>query len=548
MINLDELDENFTSQDRYLVAEHLAHGTDDFLLTSVGDEHFVVPYKYRLAGRDEKEAIGLFKKDLLDFQTLEAEKYKKAGIQVRTETYDGVNYVVPFQSREQNVSPMKLAQYVSAMAAKKYNTVVGTHQELSQKRDVGNTDFSMRAAEYYLALNEKEQARAKAGKIMEVKQAADKATGKRSNVFGLSAEEISRQASRLAQRTWKAAQRHGKAVGVSTLIGLSALGGLNLFNRSCSENSGREGEPLEQTTPSNRYSYTRQGDIYIDFMGTEHSDSLGNISRIMELKPEISAMLIAVEGYSDRAYRDGVGQETIGSGITFFLNDDGNPVPVEMGQRTTPDEAMKQKWRFIEKEMLPLLGDNLGRKCDDGELKACIGAGFCWGKNAFRKSDFYKSVKNGASKAEQARKLTGFRKQRGLLKRSYVLSACLLGQWNGRELLDLPIYYLPRTGYLACAPYSLELHEIMPCQTDATGKYKKDKLGNDVPLIAADGFGAFYNNYKHMHQKMCEKAVNGDDNYRCVRSFMPEDMLNAIHYNKETLAFTEYHMAKNAQR
>ncbi len=531
MINLDELDEAFTAQDRYLVAEYLAHGTDDFLLTGVGEANFVVPFRYRKAGKNETEAIDLFKRDLLDFQTAEKEKYRRAGLSVRKVIYDGTAFVVPFEAREQNVSPVKLARYVAAAAMKKYNFIIEAHQKLARRRHAGLTEFSMTAAEQYITFIEKEKAGEEAAKAIRVKQVADKAKGRRSSVFGISAEEISLRTEELAQKIWKKAQKKGKAIGISTLIGLSVLGGTSLFNRGCSEKGGRSDE-----APVEMYTYTRQGNVYIDFMGTEHSDSLGNISRIMELKPEITAMLIAVEGYADNAYLDGVGQATIGSGTTFYLDDKGNEIPVKDGDRVSSAEAMEHKWRFIEKEMFPLLGDELGRRCSNGELKACIGAGFCWGKKAFRNSEFYQAVKDGAGKTELSRKLTGFRKQKGLLKRAYVLSACLLEKWDGKDLLDMPIYNIPNKGYLNCAPYRLELHEIMPCEKDVIGSYKKDKQGNDVPAINADGFGVFFDNYGDIHKMMCEKASNSREDVCRVRDLIPKDMLAAINYKANRAA------------
>ena len=69
----------------------------------------------------------------------------------------------------------------------------------------------------------------------------------------------------------------------------------------------------------------------------------------------------------------------------------------------------------------------------------------------------------------QLRKLSGFRKQKGLLKRSYVLACCLAGEWTAKDLLDLPVYYLKDKGYVHCAIYTLDLHELLPCEKDKKG-------------------------------------------------------------------------------
>lgn len=531
LIDLNNLDEEFTANDRYLVAEHLSHGTDDFLMAGVGSANFIVPYKYRKAGKNEVDAITSFKRDLLDFQFEEVAKYRKAGLRVRMEEYDGEKYVVPFKSRELNVSPMKLAKYVEIVAMKKYNFICETHRKLAKNnRNIGLTDFSSEMAEKYLLEIEKRKTMENAAKIMEVKRVADKNKGKKSNIFGMSAEDISGQLEKLAQRTWQVFKKRKKTVSISVMLSVFALSGVSMCERDGDKKSESATDKIETVDVVDMYSYTRQGDVYVDFMGKKHSDSLGNISRIMELKPDISALLIAVEGYADSTYKDGEGVPTIGSGTTFYLDDYGNDKKVEVGDKTTPEKAMKDKWRFIEKEIFPLLGDKIGRKCDDGELMACIGAAFCWGKTSFAKSEFYKSVRNGADKTDEMRKLTGFRRQKGLLKRSHVLSGCLLGKLSANDLLDLPIYNIPGKGYLNCAPYRLELHEIMPCKSDANGHYLKDKSGNDMPLIAEDGFGEFYSNYKAVHKKMCDRAKESREDYCCVRDLLPEDMLANINH------------------
>ena len=56
---------------------------------------------------------------------------------------------------------------------------------------------------------------------------------------------------------------------------------------------------------------------------------------------------------------------------------------------------MEHKWRYINKYMIETLGDDFGRACTEKEAMAGIGAGFCWGQNAFAKSEFLNSMKNG---------------------------------------------------------------------------------------------------------------------------------------------------------
>lgn len=526
-----ELEESFTENDRYLVDEHLKHGTDDFLVAGVGDATFVVPYKYRKAGLSNTDSIRIFTSNLLDFQRIEANKYKELGLQPRLEEYNGERYVVPFKLRDKNISPVKLAKFVEQQAVVKYNLIIGAHRKLSQKGyQLGDTDFSTDSAEKYVSfvrqIEAKEKAKAQISEMQKVKQAATHAPKQKSEKFGISGEEIAEQIDGLISKAWNKVKKNYKMMGISTLIGLSALGGNSLL-RGC-------GEKVEHTewdnVPITVYDETKDDTIYTDFMGKKHSDHYGNIARIMELKPEISAMLISVEGFADETYTDGVGKATIGSGTTFYLDEKGNETEVSDGERITNHGAMVQKWRFIEKHLIKHLGDKLGRSCSDGELMACIGAGFCWGANAFSNSRFYESVRNGENIEQQARKLTGFRKQKGLLKREYLLSACLQGKWNAKDLLDLPIYNVFGKGYLHGAVYMLDLHEIMPCVKDEDGKYKKDDYGNDIPVVDSDDFCTFYNNYAEVQKSIMKKA---DKNIlpmtvKPVRDFMPDEMIELI--------------------
>ncbi len=524
-----ELEESFTANDRYLVEEHLQHGTDDFLLAGVGEATFVVPYRYRKAGLSETDAINLFKQDLLDFQHKEEQKYREAGLTVRTEEHNGERFVVPFSHRKENISAQYLAKYVEQTAQNKYDIIIEAHRDIrSRGYQAGLTNFSMAAANKYLNTIERIEQKEKEHQLRKVQQVAAQAPKKKSQTFGISAKEITTKIEQLITKTKDTVRKKKNTVGVSLLIGLSALGGSTLFNKGCNENT--EQTELDSTRVE-AYHYAGHDGVYVDFMGKEHSDSFGNIQRIMELKPEITAMLVALEGYADNAFKDGVGQETIGSGTTFYLDDNGKEIPVQMGETISSSESMNQKWRFIDCKMLKHLGDKLGRKCSDGELMACIGFGFCIGENALAKSEFYKSIQKNESLTEKSRKLTGFRQQKGVLKRAYILNACLTGKCTAKDLLDMPIYELSDKGYLNCALYRLDLHEILPCEKDKNGKYKKDPRGNDIPIIAEDGFCKYYNNFRSVYNKMQEKAAHSYENVRYVRDFMSENMIMAINEN-----------------
>lgn len=524
-----ELEEGFSANDRYLINEYLKNGTDDFLLADIGDKTFVVPYKYRMGAKDEVSAIVQFKKVLLDFQQAEVRKYQDVGAAVRMERYDGVDYVVPFSAREQLVSPQKLADYTARQAAAKYDMIIETCRKL-EERGVGlkAVDFSSAALASYQHRLEM-VCRQDAQNAARVQRFCAGAKGKKSKKFGVSTENIARQVGALAERALNGVKKYPKTAGVSFLIGASVLGG-NLLPRGCSESKDEYVEvvPIETMQDSGKY---------VDFRGEEHSDTFGNIARIMDMKAEITAMLIAVEGYADTAYDDGTGVMTIGSGTTFYLDEHGKHQKVSRGDEITPEQAMTHKWRFIESEMLDLLGDKMGRSCSDEELMACVGAGFCWGSKALGKSEFYRSVCQGEEKTQQMRKLTGFRKQKGLLKRSYLLAACLNGEWTAKDLLDMPLYKYKDYGYLNSGIYRLELGDIMSCKSGKDGKLLKDGKGNHIPIIGEDGFCSFHNNKAEIKQKILQKAKYSLSDKKRVRDFMPQEMLQTINMRANSAEF-----------
>lgn len=533
-----ELEDSFSDNDRYLVKEHLKNGTDDFLLTGLGSKTFVVPYKYRKAAKNEADAVARFKDVLLDFQTAEVNKYKEAGLPVRGMRVEGVDYVMPYDYREKRVSSRALADYVEERAAAKYNMIIETCREL-EKRGVrlSDIDFSMAALAKYQHYMDK-ACKQEEQNARRVQSFCNKAKGKTSKKFNLSMAEIARQAGMLADRAAAFVKRRKLILGVSAVIGLGTIG-VNLLPQSCTEK-----EPVKKVLTTNTPIYTGK---YVDFRGVEHSDTLGNIARIMDMKAEISAMLISVEGYADKAYKDGKGVLTIGSGTTFYLDDTGNISRVREGDETTPEKAMNDKWRFIEAEMLELLGDKLGRACSGRELMATIGAGFCWGKNALEDSEYYKALRAGESEGKLSRKLTGFRKQKGLLKREYLLSACLEGKWTPKDLLDMPIYKY-KGQYIGCSVYRLDLGDIMPCRQDKKGNLLKDRQGHHIPIIGKDDFGTFYDNADEIKQKLQNDAKYSLVSVKQVRDFMPKEMIKSINMRAENVDFAMMVQKNGAER
>lgn len=473
-MDITELEDVYSENDKYLIREYQKHGTDDFLVAGLGDKTFVVPYKYTVGSHTPKTSISRFMASLLDFEVREEGKYLRAGEPVLTVGFEGREYVVPY-GMTGRISPQQLAETVQARAEAKYNTVINAARALEAAgHDTGMLDFSSAAAEKYAyrlaelgstAVLDKETP-----ERLKVMDFLHKAGNKAAKKFKASAQGMARQLGRKVVEAERQAARiyvpkSYKAAALATLLG-AGTAGVMLTGRGC----------------------------------------------------------------SDKAFPDGGGVPTIGSGTTFYLDENGRETKVKMGDEISADEAMEHKWRYINKYMIETLGDDFGRACTEKEAMAGIGAGFCWGQNAFAKSEFLKSMKKGEDLDEQLRKLSGFRRQKGLLKRSYALACCLSGAWTAQDLLDLPVYEIKGKGYVHCAVYTLDLHEIMPCRSDGKGGYAKDKDGNDVPKVGEDGFclDFYLDKAQDIKESLIAQAERGKTPYKTVRDLMPEDMLRQL--------------------
>ena len=128
-MDITELEDVYSENDKYLIREYQKHGTDDFLVAGLGDKTFVVPYKYTVGSHTPKTSISRFMASLLDFEVREEGKYLRAGEPVLTVGFEGREYVVPY-GMTGRISPQQLAETVQARAEAKYNTVINAARAL----------------------------------------------------------------------------------------------------------------------------------------------------------------------------------------------------------------------------------------------------------------------------------------------------------------------------------------------------------------------------------------------------------------------------------
>lgn len=575
-----ELEEGFSENDKYLIREYEKHGSDDFLLVDLGEKTYVVPYKYTIGSNSVKTSQQRFLTALLDFEDMEIGKYRRAGQTVMSVDYEGREYIIPFEKKG-HFSPQDLARELQQKADTKYNAIINAARTLEQNgKPVDMLDFSSFSADKYAKtladMNSTILLDEKTPEKLKVLNFLDTVKDKPLQKFHTSKKKIAHSiGKKIVEDEHNASKsfipRYYKVSALAALVGLSATAGFVSSKHNSDDSNDVKTEHVVNMVPENddwiediehdtEYFVTENEALFdknenkktveqksapelkhkkspdspnayfVNFMGQKHSDTYGNIQLMQDLKPEISALLISVEGFAHGAFRDGGGTPTIGAGTTFYLSEKGNETDVQMGDKTSTWRGMLHKWRYINKYMIKYLGDDFGRSCSPREAMAGVGAGFCWGPSAFATSEFLKSMKNNESLDLQLRKLSGFRKQKGLLKRSYVLACCLSGAWTPKDLLDLPVYKIKDKGYVHCSIYTLDLHEILPCRKDANGKFIKDEDGNDVPQVAKDGycFGFYLDKAQEIRQKLIDNAKKGQLDYKTVRDLLPDDMVKSI--------------------
>ncbi|MBQ2885122.1 MAG: hypothetical protein IJE43_15410 [Alphaproteobacteria bacterium] len=577
-----ELEDIYSENDKYLIEEYLQNGTDDFYLADLGngEAFFVVPYKYVKTSKSSEEAIDRFKTDLLSFQDEESKKYLAVGETVKMFKLDDEYYVIP-KKLEGKISPYELKASVIAKANKKYNDVINMYRDLNSflEEDVEVSFYDKDLSVAYtklLVMRAKEQtdeenkwkaiidkvsdlAELGADKIADIvdrviETVKDNAPRKKEflskmvEVLGKSKNKCEQVRERLSDIAGKefdkvvefkdncvnALRRKGTALVLTGALGAVVAGGVVFGDRENVDDNGFVTEKTNGVNVLDKYmlGHVNENGDYVDFMGRVHKDTYGNIARINELRPEISAMLIAVEGLAEEAYRDGVGVATIGSGSTTHIDNEGNETKVKMGDEMSKEEAMVNKWKYVEKYLLSFCGDKVGRTISDKEIFCTIGGGFCWGPTKLSSSSMYKAILDNEGEDSVVMKSSGFRVQKGLLKRAYFFANCDQAfKENCSDLLDLPVYLSSSMEYIHSAIYDWELHDFLPCEQYANGKYKK--VGrNDVPMTLPNNKEfcmPYYNDkFGDLLKDLVAKGERSLIPSAKLKDLMPKDMVSHL--------------------
>lgn len=549
----------FSLNDRYLIEEYYKHNEQKYLLAKVVGQVFVIPYKYLKSARTSEEAVDKFKDALLDFQLEEKEKYLRHNEIPLTINIKDTEYVLP-----RNVgSQFTLKDFEDRLKRKaltKYNAAINAHRKLNKLHKEKNlVDVSAAAIERYTyrlgQLGVAAGLAAETPDHLEILEFFSKCKKIGNKKFAKFHTDMQKLATKLAQKVVKNEYyalksyrpKHWKIsvfAGATVLLLTSYMGQNDVKDESINKSDFNRIARFIKKTVSMGIEQTRKSTLnktpYVDFTGEEHKDPYGNLALMKDIKPEIMAVIVALEGYSDNAFLEGGKTPTMGSGFTFVYDEKGMQHKVKMGDKTTPEQDVIHNERYIDKEFTQVFGECAEHKLTKNQILATIGAGYCWGTSGLLDSKYFEAVRKNMPIYEQQRRFSGYRKQKGLIKREYMLAQILEGNWTAKDVLDLPIYYnQDYNAYLECSIYGLNLHDCVPCEKKGDGNYKIGSDGHECLSIKADGFceNFFHDKSKKVLQELINSASKSQRKYKTVRDFLPNEMVEQIEKNARTVDF-----------
>lgn len=197
----------------------------------------------------------------------------------------------------------------------------------------------------------------------------------------------------------------------------------------------------------------------------DENDPYGNVALFNANRSKIKFALAFVEGFAPTAYQDKNenGTWTVGHGLTILYNDDGSHSRVNKDSKCTLEQSDEFKDRYLTYDILPDIQKSVTVSMDENTLIATCVFRYCIGHANFKKSTYLKQLNAGKTGADLARYLTGFRRQKGVLKRLYFFAALMSDEISFSDLVNLH----------AEGCYDLILTDIVEC--DSKGNIIKDK-------------------------------------------------------------------------
>ncbi|MBQ2844679.1 MAG: hypothetical protein IJE79_01525 [Alphaproteobacteria bacterium] len=163
-----------------------------------------------------------------------------------------------------------------------------------------------------------------------------------------------------------------------------------------------------------------------------------NTELFESLRSKIKFGLAFVENYYPYIYKDGGGTLTTGHGLTILYEPNGTYKKVT---KDTPvpslSESDRYKGRYMTIEILKDIQKYVKVPMDENTMLTTCVFRYCIGGKSFKESEYLKQLNKGKTGAELTPYLTGFRQQKGVLKRLYFFAALMEGEIEFSDLLDL---------------------------------------------------------------------------------------------------------------
>ena len=184
-------------------------------------------------------------------------------------------------------------------------------------------------------------------------------------------------------------------------------------------------------------------------------DTYGNIALFEANRSKIKYCIAFVENFAPEAYYCGK-DWTVGHGLTILYSADGKSSrDVVKGDKITLAESDVYLGRYLTFEVLRDINECVTVSMDENTLLATCVFRYCVGASGFKKSEFLKQLNAGATGKNLAKYFTRFRRDGGVIKRSYFFAVMMAEKITFDDLLDLR----------AEGCYSLWLSDVCVCKT-----------------------------------------------------------------------------------
>lgn len=411
---------------------------------------YVIPYHYVKNFDDAKKA---FVSDFFDARIKDCSRYAKNKAKYRKISWRDDSYKysmpVPYILRDLKLSDSLIVSYIFNQAECKYNQAIWMTRELKKffpeeeiLTEISAGSFRNMRSRYCRFVVEKAKDKTVAAAIVVGEFLAHGIKKSTKNIKGLSIDKLK-----------NAAQKYGARALIATAVLAAGVGTVKLF------------------------------DSKKDKVENVGEDPYGNLKTFENVRDDIKVLLASVENFSPTAFPDGKGVLTIGYGCTFLIDENGvgnrEISPIKKGMTMTMEEACVQKDRYLDFRILPQIKNLIKVPMDEETILMTAGFAYVIGPNGFKKSGYLKALNDGVKGEELFRHTTGWRQQKGLLKRNYLTYLRAMRTLPTAAFLDMP----------AEGCYSLEVEDC--CLTDKRGRLKKD--GNDLAYFKSDSLSVAEN-------------------------------------------------------